>query len=1058
MPSEGLQVQAIQAQNQQINTNAQQQEQEQNLNQRNLNRELPQEAAHQERQLVTDPLEHLEPELQRLSKEEQASLLDVVAAAQEMKELDAKIQERKNDPAHTEKEMNELKEIRRMKYAVLQRIERKLYNTRTELSRKQLEYNRLYARLMRIQETDESLDEAEELSIERQIEGYELLKKEKWSSVLDVNQVLNGLYLRREVLQNRRTLRDKLTTTAKSMAEMAKEYKESGFGDVYDEMSGADLLTDYVNKAEAIWNDEKLRQEYLSGGFITEHLVQSLSILDLAKKFQSKRESIHIPAHMRERLRKADRILAYYRAHVNTVLVDYGMSLDQLTYSEANINRIVKGEKRYYQKERWENDYVIYEELEGRKQDLEGVDDTRSIRENRLRILERMAGINLDDDTDLINTVYDEKESEQYQEQVERKGTGYLRLKADYQLTNGDYKRLVNKEARLLAVSQSFIWKLKEEGVWKEDSDFAKIPKLILDYMETYRNQVKKGYTDYTQIETLYRNKLKNVLDRISLTGKGFREKQFASMIREYLSQDEDGRINMPSQADQNYRVEDRYFKNMNTVIKDSKGRKCIDRFRSVREEPLFPHDPTLRDLTQGAAGDCFFIAALASIVAREPDLIKRMMQDNGDGTVTVNFYHDAGTKSTIQVRVDKTIPERHYVSEELNVDSFSRGALWVKMMEKAYAAVREKNMVRNPNNANDGMFLRSDPAYAYKNLDGGSFAQAMQELTGDVTATSEHYELGAMDVKMFRGRLDEASLPTLGKKKLNTPSLLYFQKRHMHDKNNKAFLYLAGDKTLPGSSTRVWKEELKQYEFFENAMSDILEYREGVMEIRAMDNKNLAAAIGRLMIDIEKYTEGLKPYTGEELDEEKMKNANVPEEMYEAMPILWEKAHRNAAEMQRIFLGIGGEYKRRLEKEIIPTGYTAKEEQLYGTIQSILRNGGTCSIGTRNFQSDNLTIRGTMGEDSRGGIFGEHAYAILGTQEIRVGNQVKKFLQMFNPHGSSIPLYQVDEEGRLKRVPLENSAMKKGGAYETATHGVFLLELRDAGSVMDVLFRTGSL
>ncbi len=1051
-----VQVQAKKAENQQINTNVQQ---NQVQNQRNIPQELPQEAAPRERHRVRDPLEYLESELQQLSQEHERLLRDVVAGAQDLKKRKDELDAWKADPTHTEVEIASREEVVNEMAGLFRMMERKLYHTMEELCRKQMEYHQLYARQMHMEETDEIADEAEELGIDKQIAVYERLQREPWGELLRGNTYLNRLRLRKQALQNRQSLRADLSETAKSMAKMAKEYKESGFGEAYDDLKGNELLELYIEKAESIWNDKKLRQEYLSSSFITEHLVQSLSVLDLANKFQNKRGKIRIPRDMRERLQKADQVLAYYRHHVNAVLGDYGMSLDQLTYSSLAIDLIVKGEKRYARKERWEKDYEIYELLEGRKEDMTGVREGNTIQERRLRRLERRAGINLDDETDLINTVYDEEESEQYQEHIERNGTNYIRLKADYQLTNGDNKRRLNKEARLLAVSQSFIWKLKEEGVWDENSEFATLPKLIYDYMESYRTKLEMSYTTFDQDETKFRQKLRKTLDRIVLTGKGFREKQYASLMRQYVGEEEDGRIDMPNMVAQGYRVYDEFFSDMNVEIKDSAKRRCIDTFRPVREEPLFPHEPTLRDLTQGASGDCYFISALASIVARKPSLIKKMMQDNGDGTVTVSFYHDAQQQKTIQVTVDKTIPERDYVNLWLNTDSFSRGALWVKMMEKAYAAVRRGKKVVNPWEINNGERVESGrPSYAYSNLNGGDFSQAIQELTGELPAGKMDIKMETLDVQVFGGRLHAAAVPTLGEKKLDRPSLLYFQKRHMQDKDNKAFRYLAGEGKLPKSSVRTWKEELKRYEYFERTLETILDYREGKMEVRAMDNKTLAVALGRVLADIEQYTKALKSYEGGDLEDGNMKTAKIPEEMWDIMRICWEQCNRNPAEMQRIFLEMGNDFKHRLEKETVPQEYTAKEEQMYRNIQNTLRRGGVCSVGTRDFQSDNLSVSGTVGESYRNGMYGKHAYAVLGTQEIRVGNRVKKFLELFNPHGGSIPVYQVNEAGELKRVPLSKHKEDMGSTYETATHGVFLLELRDARSVMDVLLQSGSL
>ncbi len=63
------------------------------------------------------------------------------------------------------------------------------------------------------------------------------------------------------------------------------------------------------------------------------------------------------------------------------------------------------------------------------------------------------------------------------------------------------------------------------------------------------------------------------------------------------------------------------------------------------KEEPLFPRMPDMQDVKQGYVGDCYFLAAVSSIVQDDPQQMRRMMKDNGDNTVTVRLYR-AKTKS----------------------------------------------------------------------------------------------------------------------------------------------------------------------------------------------------------------------------------------------------------------------------------------------------------------------------------------------------------------------------------------------------------------------------
>lgn len=59
------------------------------------------------------------------------------------------------------------------------------------------------------------------------------------------------------------------------------------------------------------------------------------------------------------------------------------------------------------------------------------------------------------------------------------------------------------------------------------------------------------------------------------------------------------------------------------------------------RNDPLFPHEPSMNDVKQAALGDCYLQAAVSTLVMNDPQKLKETMVDNGDGTVTVRFYQN---------------------------------------------------------------------------------------------------------------------------------------------------------------------------------------------------------------------------------------------------------------------------------------------------------------------------------------------------------------------------------------------------------------------------------
>ncbi|WP_216897597.1 ADP-ribosyltransferase [Nocardia alni] len=95
------------------------------------------------------------------------------------------------------------------------------------------------------------------------------------------------------------------------------------------------------------------------------------------------------------------------------------------------------------------------------------------------------------------------------------------------------------------------------------------------------------------------------------------------------------------------------------------------------------PHGPQARDARQGAARDCTLIAPLKAIAQRDPQAIRDMLRDHGDGTVSVRLRVDRALE---WVRVEKSI----YVYPGTQSGYFAGHnpgePLWPAMIEKAFA------------------------------------------------------------------------------------------------------------------------------------------------------------------------------------------------------------------------------------------------------------------------------------------------------------------------------------------------------------------------------------
>ena len=50
-------------------------------------------------------------------------------------------------------------------------------------------------------------------------------------------------------------------------------------------------------------------------------------------------------------------------------------------------------------------------------------------------------------------------------------------------------------------------------------------------------------------------------------------------------------------------------------------------------------NEPSLSDIQQGSYGDCYFLSSLGALARNDPNAVKNMIHDNGNGTYTVTFH-----------------------------------------------------------------------------------------------------------------------------------------------------------------------------------------------------------------------------------------------------------------------------------------------------------------------------------------------------------------------------------------------------------------------------------
>lgn len=124
---------------------------------------------------------------------------------------------------------------------------------------------------------------------------------------------------------------------------------------------------------------------------------------------------------------------------------------------------------------------------------------------------------------------------------------------------------------------------------------------------------------------------------------------------------------------------------------------------------PLLAGDINADDIVQGRLSDCFFLAPLMGLAREHPGLVAGDLRRNPNGTVTVTFFR-GGRRLPVTVSPELPYDEGTGVFPFAHLAGPGRpAALWPAVYEKAYAQL-------------DG---------AYSDLDGGSAAQALRDLTG---------------------------------------------------------------------------------------------------------------------------------------------------------------------------------------------------------------------------------------------------------------------------------------------------------------------------------------
>ncbi|MBL4649890.1 MAG: hypothetical protein JKY03_09170, partial [Aureispira sp.] len=177
-------------------------------------------------------------------------------------------------------------------------------------------------------------------------------------------------------------------------------------------------------------------------------------------------------------------------------------------------------------------------------------------------------------------------------------------------------------------------------------------------------------------------------------------------------------------------------------------------------EHPLFPHPPTMQDIKQGKIGDCYLLAAMATIVNKDANHFTKHIKDHGNGKVTVQLFKDVNSPVNITINKSTVVSKGGWLGGG-GVDEYAEQSLWVQMYEKAYVAAGF--------HGSDGELPIAQKSYGL--IEGGSPAIALAHLTGkagggsttiDSTSDAIPAELQKIILSEFKGKIDDLEFALL--------------------------------------------------------------------------------------------------------------------------------------------------------------------------------------------------------------------------------------------------------------------------------------------------------
>ncbi len=523
------------------------------------------------------------------------------------------------------------------------------------------------------------------------------------------------------------------------------------------------------------------------------------------------------------------------------------------------------------------------------------------------------------------------------------------------------------------------------------------------------------------------------------------------------------------------------------TMFTDMTGKKksTVTMQEVPKEEPLFPHEPSLNDIRQVGLGDCYLLSSLSSVVNSNPDFIRGCMSDGGNGTVTVRFYDVEASKdkatgkdqyrfTPVYVTVKKQVPANR---------NYAKGALWPQLFEQAYAAAglgNNRKKTEAIRTETEDKKKQRKTTVDYSEIEGGSDEWFLMQLKGEPVEHMENaigYDaLFNVYRKLINPKAEEAK-KQMGEDDISlvNDSLNKAKKaiRRSSEKDQELYLsfqnvlYLAKEifgTDLDGEygqdlihATEIWLIDLynasakKNNSEFTRLLS-YEDYNDLTFTVNSALSDEPVKAIfqGTIndYVDFEKEARESKRKKGAKEEELKTddqilleanlaalkKVDNLKDKFKESFrKMLKEKQHLFSSEKQR---------KRTGQKNSFgQTADGSDADNLYNFIEEKLGEGKALTTRSQAGEWFERRSRSRLGEQDRAGLngekgsnglYGSHAYAILGVRP----RGDRRYVMLRNPWGQGIREYYLESGSSY--------VLEKANYDDISTHGIFLVDINN--------------